>query len=73
MVVFQGGGDLFGLFKRGRQRLVAINVFLVGDGGQNGGAMLVVRCADIDNIDVRIFRDVAKIGGGLRKELGGNS
>jgi len=65
MVIFQGGGDLFSLFKRSRQWLVAIDVFLIGDGGQNGRAMLIVRCADIDDVDVWIFRDVAKIGGGL--------
>ena len=65
MVVFQNGGDLFSLFQRGRQWLVAIDVLLVGDGGKNGGAMLVVRRADINDVDVWIFCDVAKIGGGL--------
>ena len=65
MVVFQSGGNLFSLFERGRQGLVAVNVLLVGDGGKNGRAMLIVRRADIDDVDVRIFRDIMEIGGGL--------
>ena len=65
MVVFQGGRDLFGLLQRGGQWLVAVDVLPVGDGGEDGRAMLVVGGADIDDVDVRILRDVTEIGGGL--------
>ena len=65
MVVFQGDGDLLGLLQRGGQRLVAVDVLPVGDGGEDGRIMLVVWRADIDDVDVRIFRDVVEIGGGL--------
>ena len=58
------GSDLPGFVPGGHQGFLAVDVFLLGDRREQGFAVPVVGCADVDDIDVGVLGHRAEIGRG---------
>jgi len=53
--------DLSGFVRIHYQRLIAVNMLVVRNGGKQHIFVEMVRCADVDNINLRIFSDLPVI------------
>ena len=62
LIVRKRRADLLGLVHGGHQRLVAIDVLVVLDGRQQGVLVQMVGRANVDDVDPRVFGDLAEIG-----------